>query len=81
MFRSKFDSWPQTTDVAVSEDGRGKVAGQSLNSFASDFYLYLFFLAAYFVLVILTITLIKKKQNLTSVVSHCFCSTPQASRG
>ncbi|XP_041019138.1 villin-4-like [Juglans microcarpa x Juglans regia] len=26
MFRSKFDSWPQTTDVAVSEDGRGKVA-------------------------------------------------------
>lgn len=28
MFRSKFDSWPQTTNVAVSEDGRGKVAGQ-----------------------------------------------------
>lgn len=26
MFRSKFDSWPQSTDVAVSEDGRGKVA-------------------------------------------------------
>ncbi|CAJ1975880.1 unnamed protein product [Sphenostylis stenocarpa] len=26
MFRSKFDSWPQTTDVTVSEDGRGKVA-------------------------------------------------------
>ncbi|XP_041021377.1 villin-4 [Juglans microcarpa x Juglans regia] len=26
MFRSKFDSWPHTTDVAVSEDGRGKVA-------------------------------------------------------
>ncbi|KAG6649182.1 hypothetical protein I3843_07G191200 [Carya illinoinensis] len=26
MFRSKFDSWPQTTNVAVSEDGRGKVA-------------------------------------------------------
>ncbi|XP_068326880.1 villin-4-like [Pyrus communis] len=26
MFRSKFDSWPQTADVAVSEDGRGKVA-------------------------------------------------------
>ncbi|XP_008781818.1 villin-5-like [Phoenix dactylifera] len=26
MFRSKFDKWPQTTDVAVSEDGRGKVA-------------------------------------------------------
>lgn len=25
-FRSKFDSWPQTTDVTVSEDGRGKVA-------------------------------------------------------
>jgi len=27
MFRSKFDSWPQTTSVTVSEDGRGKVAG------------------------------------------------------
>ncbi|KAF7838016.1 villin-4 [Senna tora] len=26
MFKSKFDSWPQTTDVTVSEDGRGKVA-------------------------------------------------------
>ncbi|KAF2309633.1 hypothetical protein GH714_004387 [Hevea brasiliensis] len=26
MFRSKFESWPETTDVAVSEDGRGKVA-------------------------------------------------------
>lgn len=26
MFRSKFDSWPQATAVAVSEDGRGKVA-------------------------------------------------------
>lgn len=26
MFRSKFDSWPQSTSVAVSEDGRGKVA-------------------------------------------------------
>ncbi|KDP35406.1 hypothetical protein JCGZ_10390 [Jatropha curcas] len=26
MFRSKFESWPQTTDVTVSEDGRGKVA-------------------------------------------------------
>ncbi|XP_072969994.1 villin-5-like isoform X2 [Typha angustifolia] len=26
MFRSKFDKWPQTTEVAVSEDGRGKVA-------------------------------------------------------
>ncbi|MED6145064.1 Villin-4 [Stylosanthes scabra] len=26
MFRSKFDSWPQATDVTVSEDGRGKVA-------------------------------------------------------
>ncbi|KAG4949307.1 hypothetical protein AAZX31_15G155600 [Glycine max] len=26
MFRSKFDSWPQITDVTVSEDGRGKVA-------------------------------------------------------
>ncbi|XP_015866055.2 villin-4 [Ziziphus jujuba] len=25
-FRSKFESWPQTTNVAVSEDGRGKVA-------------------------------------------------------
>ncbi|KAL3744025.1 hypothetical protein ACJRO7_013301 [Eucalyptus globulus] len=26
VFRSKFDSWPQTEDVAVTEDGRGKVA-------------------------------------------------------
>ncbi|KAG5559191.1 hypothetical protein RHGRI_008940 [Rhododendron griersonianum] len=26
MFRSKFVSWPQADDVAVSEDGRGKVA-------------------------------------------------------
>ncbi|KAL7224797.1 hypothetical protein ACSBR1_026141 [Camellia fascicularis] len=26
MFRSKFDSWPQSANVAVSEDGRGKVA-------------------------------------------------------
>ena len=28
MFRSKFDSWPQTTNVTVSEDGRGKVTGE-----------------------------------------------------
>lgn len=27
MFRSKFESWPQTTEVAVAEEGRGKVAG------------------------------------------------------
>ncbi|KAH6772256.1 villin 4 [Perilla frutescens var. frutescens] len=26
MFRSKFNSWPQSNSVAVSEDGRGKVA-------------------------------------------------------
>ncbi|KAI9123039.1 hypothetical protein K1719_005928 [Acacia pycnantha] len=26
MFKSKFDSWPETTEVTVSEDGRGKVA-------------------------------------------------------
>ncbi|XP_061361506.1 villin-4-like isoform X2 [Gastrolobium bilobum] len=26
MFRSKFDSWPETTPVTMSEDGRGKVA-------------------------------------------------------
>ncbi|KAG6587739.1 Villin-4, partial [Cucurbita argyrosperma subsp. sororia] len=26
IFRAKFDSWPETTDVGVSEDGRGKVA-------------------------------------------------------
>ncbi|KAK1268696.1 Villin-4 [Acorus gramineus] len=26
MFRSKFEAWPQTTEVTVSEDGRGKVA-------------------------------------------------------
>ncbi|MFS7944531.1 putative villin headpiece, villin/Gelsolin, ADF-H/Gelsolin-like domain superfamily [Helianthus anomalus] len=25
-FRSKFDAWPQSAEVAVSEDGRGKVA-------------------------------------------------------
>lgn len=31
MFRSKFDSWPQTTNVTVSEDGRGKVAGKFMN--------------------------------------------------
>ncbi|KAF5456350.1 hypothetical protein F2P56_025844 [Juglans regia] len=36
MFRSKFDSWPQTTDVAVSEDGRGKVAGPPIYSFLYD---------------------------------------------
>lgn len=27
VFRSKFALWPQTADVAVSEDGRSKVAG------------------------------------------------------
>ncbi|KAK4481826.1 hypothetical protein RD792_012737 [Penstemon davidsonii] len=26
LFRSKFNSWPQKTNVAVTEDGRGKVA-------------------------------------------------------
>ncbi|GFQ05695.1 villin-4 [Phtheirospermum japonicum] len=26
IFRSKFDSWPQTANVTVSEEGRGKVA-------------------------------------------------------
>ncbi|KAJ3679231.1 hypothetical protein LUZ60_017242 [Juncus effusus] len=26
MFKSKFDKWPQAADVAVSEEGRGKVA-------------------------------------------------------
>ncbi|PKU62803.1 Villin-4 [Dendrobium catenatum] len=26
MFQSKFDSWPETSNVAASEDGRGKVA-------------------------------------------------------
>ncbi|KAJ1697999.1 hypothetical protein LUZ63_006511 [Rhynchospora breviuscula] len=26
MFKSKFDKWPQTTEVAVSDEGRGKVA-------------------------------------------------------
>ncbi|XVF34161.1 hypothetical protein REPUB_Repub18cG0034700 [Reevesia pubescens] len=26
IFRSKFESWPQATNVAVTEDGRGKVA-------------------------------------------------------
>jgi hypothetical protein len=28
LFKSKFESWPQTPDVTVSEDGRGKVAGK-----------------------------------------------------
>ncbi|KAK6942445.1 Gelsolin-like domain, partial [Dillenia turbinata] len=31
MFRSQFESWPQTANVAVSEEGRGKVAGNDLN--------------------------------------------------
>lgn len=26
MFKSNFDAWPQSTDTAISEDGRGKVA-------------------------------------------------------
>ncbi|XP_022729474.1 villin-4-like [Durio zibethinus] len=26
IFRSKFESWPQATNVAIAEDGRGKVA-------------------------------------------------------
>ncbi|XP_043719356.1 villin-4 isoform X2 [Telopea speciosissima] len=26
LFRAKFDSWPQTSDTTVSDDGRGKVA-------------------------------------------------------
>ncbi|XP_047330593.1 villin-4-like [Impatiens glandulifera] len=26
MFKSKFDSWPQSSETAVAEDGRGKVA-------------------------------------------------------
>ena len=33
MFKSKFESWPQTTNVTVSEDGRGKVAGLQINYF------------------------------------------------
>lgn len=37
MFRSKFDSWPQTAEVTVSEDGRGKVAGQLLQCFTYVF--------------------------------------------
>ena len=28
MFKSKFESWPQTSVVTMSEDGKGKVAGQ-----------------------------------------------------
>lgn len=28
VFKTKFDSWPPTAEVAVSEDGRGKVAGK-----------------------------------------------------
>lgn len=36
MFRSQFDSWPQSTDVAAPEDGKGKVAGElCLLSFGS----------------------------------------------
>ncbi|KAL0316644.1 UNVERIFIED_CONTAM: Villin-4 [Sesamum radiatum] len=31
IFRSKFDSWPQLTNVAVTEDGRGKVAAPRVN--------------------------------------------------
>ena len=27
VFQAKFDSWPRAAAVAVSEDGRGKVAG------------------------------------------------------
>jgi hypothetical protein len=27
VFKSKFDKWPQAAEVAVSEEGRGKVAG------------------------------------------------------
>lgn len=28
MFKSKFESWSQTSNVTMSEDGRGKVAGE-----------------------------------------------------
>lgn len=28
VFKTKFDSWPPAVEVAVSEDGRGKVAGK-----------------------------------------------------
>jgi hypothetical protein len=41
MFRSKFESWPQTTNVTVSEDGRGKVAGQQLN-YLIDYFILVF---------------------------------------
>lgn len=27
IFRSKFESWPQTSNATVTEEGRGKVAG------------------------------------------------------
>lgn len=27
MFKSLFEKWPESTEVAVSEEGRGKVAG------------------------------------------------------
>lgn len=38
MFRSKFDTWTltETNAVAVSEDGRGKVAGIEFLSFCLD---------------------------------------------
>lgn len=35
MFRSKFDTWPQTAGAASSEDGRVKVAGKTSNKFSN----------------------------------------------
>lgn len=49
LFKSKFDSWPQTPDVTVSEDGRGKVAGMCLIIYGCycglDRFLYIEFLS------------------------------------
>lgn len=42
MFKSKFDTWAEAVEVAVSEDGRGKVAGQSVNFFTSEFSCFIF---------------------------------------
>nr|GMC93197.1 villin-4-like [Ipomoea batatas]GMC94642.1 villin-4-like [Ipomoea batatas]GMC96661.1 villin-4-like [Ipomoea batatas]GMC98844.1 villin-4-like [Ipomoea batatas]GME21320.1 villin-4-like [Ipomoea batatas] len=36
MFRKKFDSWPQSTDVAAPEDGKGRVAAVLILFFFHD---------------------------------------------
>lgn len=39
MFKSKFDSWPESSNATSSEDGKGKVAGQYF-----DFHIIVFLL-------------------------------------